>query len=191
MIQDPTPLPMQSRIGSRILVLRQQRVMLDADLAESYGVPTKVLIQAVKRNQERFPADFMFQLENQDVTALRSQIVTSKTGRGGRRTAPYAFTEQGVAMLSSVLNSPRAVAVNIEIMRTFVRVRALASTHSDLAQRLSELEEKAAALALQHDALAHNTRAQLKQVFEAIRQLMAPPDPPRQPIGFVKPDEPR
>lgn len=138
MIQDPTPLPMQSRIGSRILVLRQQRVMLDADLAELYGVPTKVLIQAVKRNQERFPADFMFQLENQDVTALRSQIVTSKTGRGGRRTAPYAFTEQGVAMLSSVLNSPRAVAVNIEIMRTFVRVRALASTHSDLAQRLSE-----------------------------------------------------
>jgi hypothetical protein len=180
---------MQSLIGSRIFVLREQRVMLDSDLAELYGVQTKVLVQAVKRNLFRFPADFMFQLENQDVVALRSHFVTSNTGRGGRRTPPYAFTEQGVAMLSSVLNSSRAIAVNIEIMRTFVRVRELAATHGDLATRLNELEEKAEALALQHDTFAHNTRAQLKQVFEAIRQLMTPPDPPKRPIGFVVPPQ--
>ena len=180
---------MQSLIGSRIFVLREQRVMLDSDLAELYGVQTKVLVQAVKRNLLRFPADFMFQLENQDVMALRSQFVTSNTGRGGRRTPPYAFTEQGVAMLSSVLNSSRAIAVNIEIMRTFVRVRELAATHGDLATRLNELEEKAEALALQHDTFAHNTRVQLKQVFEAIRQLMTPPDPPKRPIGFIVPPQ--
>ena len=116
-------------IGSRILLLREQRVMLDADLAELYGVQTKVLVQAVKRNRVRFPEDFMFQLSADEFAALRSQSVTSNTGgRGGRRTAPYAFTEQGVAMLSSVLGSARAIAVNIEIMRTFVRVRALAAT---------------------------------------------------------------
>lgn len=186
---DKPTTPIQSLIGSRILVLREQRVMLDSDLAELYGVQTKVLVQAVKRNLQRFPPDFMFQLENHDVGALRSQIVTSNTGRGGRRTLPYAFTEQGVAMLSSVLGSPRAITVNIEIMRTFVRVRELASTHGDLAARLNELEEKTESLALQHDTLAHNTRAQLKQVFEAIRQLMTPPDPPKRPIGFITPEE--
>lgn len=185
MSHQQTTAPMQSLIGSRILVLREQRVMLDSNLAELYGVQTKVLVQAVKRNLERFPKDFMFQLEKQDLAALRSQIVTSNTGRGGRRTAPYAFTEQGVAMLSSVLSSPRAVAVNIEIMRTFVRVRELANTHGDLAKRLNELEEKTETLAFQQDSFAHNTRAQLKQVFEAIRQLMTPPDPPKRPIGFV------
>lgn len=185
----PAVAPLQSLIGSRILALREQRVMLDADLAELYGVPTKVLVQAVKRNAQRFPADFMFQLSAEEFAALRSQSVTSKPGRGGRRTAPYAFTEQGVAMLSSVLGSPRAIAVNIEIMRTFVRVRELAASHGDLAQRLGELEEKTAALALQHDTFSHNTRAQLKQVFEAIRQLMTPPDPPKRPIGFVTPPE--
>ena len=177
--------PLQSLIGSRIVVLREQRVMLDSDLAELYGVETRILVQAVKRNLDRFPSDFMFQMENQDLAALRSQVVTSNTGRGGRRTAPYAFTEQGVAMLSSVLNSPRAIVVNIEIMRTFVRVRELAATRGDLAARLNELEEKTEALSMQHDAFAHNTRAQLRQVFEAIRQLMTPPDPPKRPIGFV------
>lgn len=181
--------PLQSLIGSRILALREQRVMLDADLAELYGVQTKVLVQAVKRNALRFPADFMFQLSAEEFAALRSQSVTSNTGRGGRRTAPYAFTEQGVAMLSSVLGSPRAIAVNIEIMRTFVRVRELAATHGDLAMRLGELEEKTEALALQQDTFSHNTRAQLKQVFEAIRQLMTPPDPPKRPIGFVTTEE--
>lgn len=177
--------PVQSLIGSRILVLREQRVMLDSDLAELYGVETRVLVQAVKRNLERFPEDFMFHLDNQDLAALRSQIVIPKAGRGGRRTAPYAFTEQGVAMLSSVLNSPRAIAINIEIMRTFVRVRELANTHDDLAKRLEELAEKTEGLALQQDSFAHNTRAQLKQVFEAIRQLMTPSETPKRPIGFV------
>lgn len=180
---------LQSLIGSRILILRDLRVMLDADLAELYGVQTKVLVQAVKRNIQRFPADFMFQLTTEEFAALRSQTVTSKPGRGGRRSAPYAFTEQGVAMLSSVLGSTRAIAVNIEIMRTFVRVRELANTHGDLEKRLGELEEKAEALSLKHDNFSHNTRVQLKEVFEAIRQLMTPPESPKQQIGFVRPKE--
>lgn len=170
---------------------RDQRVMLDADLAELYGVQTKVLVQAVKRNLSRFPEDFMFQLSAQEFAALRSQFVTSNTGgRGGRRTAPYAFTEQGVAMLSSVLTSPRAIAVNIEIMRTFVQVRALATTHGDLAKRLAELEDKTEALAMNHDTFSRNTRSQLKQFFfDALRDLMTPPDPPKRPIGFVTPED--
>jgi ORF6N domain len=180
----------QSLISSRIHEMRGQRVMIDADLAELYGVLTKVLIQAVKRNAIRFPADFMFQITAEEWAALRSQTVTSNEGgRGGRRTAPYAFTEQGVAMLSSVLGSQRAVAVNIEIMRTFVRVRALAATHGDLAKRLSDLETVTEALAMQHDTFSRNTRAQLKQVFDALRALMTPPDPPKRPIGFVTPDD--
>ena len=174
-------------------MLREQRVMLDADLAELYGVQTKVLVQAVKRNRSRFPEDFMFQLSAEEFAALRSQFVTSNIeGRGGRRTAPYAFTEQGVAMLSSVLGSPRAIAVNIEIMRTFVHVRALAITHGDLAKRLAELEDKTEALAMNHDTFSRNTRAQLKQVFDALRELMTPPDPPdppKRPIGFVTPED--
>lgn len=184
-----TVAPLQSLIGGRILVLREQRVMLDADLAELYDVQTKVLVQAVKRNLVRFPQDFMFQLSAEEFSVLRSQTVTSNTGRGGRRTAPYAFTEQGVAMLSSVLGSPRAVGVNIEIMRTFVRVRELAATHSDLAKRLSELEEKTELLSMSHDTFSRNTRNQLKQVFDALRDLMTPPSPPRRPIGFVTPQE--
>jgi hypothetical protein len=115
--------------------------------------------------------------------------VTSSSGYGGRRYAPYAFTEQGVAMLSTVLGSPRAIAINIEIMRTFVRVRALATTQQDLAKRLAELEEKTDSLAMQHDTFSRNTRAQLKQVFDALRDLMTPPEPPKRPIGFVPPDE--
>lgn len=183
------PPPALLRIEARIHVIREQRVMLDADLAELYGVPTKALVQAVKRNIARFPEDFIFQLSGEEFAALRSQTVTSNTGRGGRRTAPYAFTEQGVAMLSSVLGSQRAIAVNIEIMRTFVRVRALAATHGDLAQRLSELEDKTEALAMQHDTFSRNTRAQLKQVFDALRELMTPPEPPKRPIGFVTPED--
>lgn len=180
---------LQPLIHSRILSLRGQRVMLDADLAELYGVQTKVLVQAVKRNAVRFPEDFMFQMSAGEFAALRSQTVTSNTGRGGRRTAPYAFTEQGVAMLSSVLGSPRAIAVNIEIMRTFVRVRALALTHADLAKRLGELEAKTEMLAAQHDSSSRSTRLQLEQVFEALRQLMTPPDPVKRPIGFVTPQD--
>jgi hypothetical protein len=182
--------PLQPLIQSRILALREQRVMLDADLAQLYGVETRVLVQAVKRNAGRFPGDFMFQLSAAEFSALRSQSVISNTeGRGGRRTAPYAFTEQGVAMLSSVLNSARAIAVNIEIMRTFVKVRQLAATHGDLAKRLAELEEKTEALAMSHDTFSRNTRNQLKQVFDALRELMTPPEPHKRPIGFVTPQE--
>lgn len=180
---------LQPVIQSRILALREQRVMLDADLAQLYGVETRVLVQAVKRNLARFPEDFMFQLSAEEFANLRSQSVISSAGHGGRRTAPYAFTEQGVAMLSSVLGSPRAIAVNIEIMRTFVRVRALAATHGDLAKRLAELEDKTEALAMNHDTFSHNTRAQLKKVFDALRELMTPPDPPKRPIGFVTPED--
>lgn len=182
--------PLQPLIQSRILSLRSQRVMLDADLAQLYGVETRAVVQAVKRNAQRFPADFMFQLDADEWESLRSQTVISNAagigvGRGGRRTAPYAFTEQGVAMLSSVLSSERAVAVNIEIMRTFVRVRELAATHQDLAKRLAELEMKTEGLELSHDTFSRNTRNQLKQVFDAIRELMTPPEPPKRPIGFV------
>ena len=142
-------------IERKIYFIRGHKVMLDSDLAEMYAVATKVLLQAVKRNLSRFPGDFMFQLNYQEVAALRSQIVTSKTGRGGRRYPPYAFTEQGVAMLSSVLNSERAIEVNIQIMRAFVKLRELMATHKDLARKLDDMEKK-------YDA-------QFKVVFDAIR----------------------
>ena len=177
-------------ITKHILLIRSHKVLLDTDLAELYGVPTKVLVQAVKRSADRFPSDFMFQLDNEEWDSLRSQSVTSNTGRGGRRYAPYAFTEQGVAMLSSVLGSAQAIAVNIEIMRAFVRLREVIVSNKELALRLDELESKADLMSLQHDTFARNTRAQLKQVFDAIRELMTPPaTPPKRPIGFVTPAE--
>jgi hypothetical protein len=164
------------RIEKAILLIRGQKVMPDADLAELYGVETRVLVQAVKRNIERFPGDFMFQLSREEVDFLRSQIVTLKKGRGQHsKYLPYAFTEQGVAMLSSVLRSQRAIQVNIEIMRAFIRLRQMLASHVELARKLDALEKK-------YDA-------QFKQVFEAIRQLMAPPEPKRRPIGFRKGDE--
>jgi len=160
------------RIERAILVLRGHKVMLDSDLAALYEVPTKVLLQAVKRNLERFPRDFMFQVSADEFHRLRSQSVTSNApGRGGRRYAPYAFTEQGVAMLSTVLNGPRAIAVNIEIMRAFVRLRLILASNKELARRLDRLEAK--------------TDAKFTTVFEAIRQLMAPPEPKKRPMGFV------
>jgi len=162
------------RIEKAILLIRGQKVMLDADLAELYGVETRVLVQAVKRNLERFPEDFMFQLSQEEFAILRSQIVTSSDW-GGRRYRPYAFTEQGVAMLSSVLRSQRAIRVNIEIMRAFIHLRQMLASHVELARKLDALEQK-------YDV-------QFKQVFEAIRQLMAPPEPKRRPIGFRKGDE--
>ena len=170
---------LQPLIGSRILTLREQRVMLDADLADLYGVATKVLVQAVKRNLVRFPADFMFQLSAEEFAALRSQSVTSNAGnppgRGGRRTAPYAFTEQGVAMLSSVLGSPRAIAVNIEIMRAFVRLRRLLDANAELAEKV--------------DALESRYDEQFRVVFVALRELMSPPARPARRIGFGTSDE--
>jgi len=161
------------RIERRILLLRRQKVMLDADLAELYGVPVKVLNQAVNRNINRFPSDFMFQLSKHEFEALRSQFVTSNRGRGGRRYHPYAFTEQGVAMLSSVLNSERAVQVNIAIMRAFVRLRQVLSSNKELANKLAELECKL----VSHDG-------HIRSLFDAIRQLMMPPDPKPRRIGF-------
>lgn len=157
------------RIERAILHIRGLNVMLDADLAGLYGVETRVLIQAVKRNLDRFPEDFMFQLTKEEFELLRSQSVTSSQW-GGRRYPPYAFTEQGVAMLSSVLRSKRAILVNIEIMRTFIRLRQMLASHAELARKLQELEKK-------YDA-------QFKVVFDAIRQLMAPPEPKRRRIGF-------
>jgi hypothetical protein len=158
------------RIQRAILLLRGQKVILDRDLAALYGVPTKVLKQAVKRNAARFPADFMFVLTRQEFMNWRSQFVTSNPDRRGLRYAPMAFTEQGVAMLSSVLNSERAILVNIAIMRAFVQLRQLLASHDDLARKLAVLESK-------YDA-------QFKAVFDALRQLMAPPKRPRREIGF-------
>lgn len=188
--QRPTTQPAETVIA-RIQIWRGQRVLLDSDLAALYGVPTKALVQAVKRNLQRFPNDFMFPLSPEEFTALRSQTVTSKVppSRGGRRTPPYAFTEQGVAMLSSVLNSERAVAVNIEVMRTFVRMRQLATDHAELAAKLNALEKKTDRLALGQDTFNRNTRQQLQQVFDTLRALMTPPEAPKRPIGFVIPNE--
>jgi len=158
------------KVEQLILLIRDEKVILDSDLALLYGVETKALVRAVRRNRERFPEDFMFQLTNQEVIRLRCQIGTSK-GRGGRRYLPYAFTEQGVAMLSSVLNSKRAILVNVEIMRAFVRLRQMLSSHADLARRLAMLEKK-------YDS-------QFKVVFDAIRELMKHPEPEKRRIGFV------
>ncbi len=157
------------RIERAILLIRRQKVMLDADLAEMYGVTTGNLNKAVTRNLERFPADFMFRLTKEEADSLRFQSGISNT-RGGRRYAPRVFTEQGVAMLSSVLHSPRAVAVNIEIMRAFVRLREMLTSHADLARRLDELERK-------YDQ-------QFAIVFQAIRELMKPPTGKPNEIGY-------
>ena len=179
-----------NEIKPAIQVIRKQRVMLSSELARLYGVSPSVLMQAVKRNMLRFPHDFMFQLNAEEWANLKSQIVTSSlksdleslksqfvisnkadTKRGGARTPPYAFTEQGVAMLSSVLRSERAINVNIEIMRTFVKLRQLVTEHKDLAHRL--------------DALEDHYDDQFKVVFDAIRSLMESPKPEKRPIGFT------
>ena len=150
--------------------MRGEKVLLDRDLAELYDVETKALKQAVRRNTKRFPADFMFELTKEEFENWRSQFVTSKRDRMGLRYRPMAFTEQGVAMLSSVLRSERAIEVNIAIMRAFVQLRKMVATHKDLERKLAALEKK-------YDA-------QFKVVFEAIYQLMTPPEKPRRKIGF-------
>lgn len=180
----PSSVPTE-RIARAIVVLRGHKVMLDADLAALYGVETRTLNQAVKRNFERFPGDFMFQLTWEEAEVLRSQSVTlNAASTAGPRSQsvtlkrgmnvkylPYAFTEQGVAMLSSVLRSNQAVQVNIEIMRAFVRMREVLATHKDLARRVDQLEAR--------------MDAKFRVVFEAIRELMTPPQPKKRPIGFV------
>jgi hypothetical protein len=158
-------------IDYHIVLIRGHRVMLDATLADLYGVETRRLVEAVRRNANRFPHDFMFRLTPEEFANLRSQIATSSpAAHGGRRYLPYAFTEQGVAMLSGVLRSERAVLVNVEIMRAFVRLRQLLAGNADLARRLDELEQR-------YDN-------QFKTVFDAIRQLMLPPPGPKREIGF-------
>ncbi len=164
-----SPAPIAEAVEGAILVVRGQRVLLDADLPPMYGVSVKALNQAVARNLLRFPGDFMFQLTPDEQGILRSQFVTSRSW-GGRRYLPRAFTEQGVAMLSSVLRSERAALVNVEIMRTFVRLRQMLQQNVELARKLDALEKK-------YDA-------QFRVVFDAIRELMAPPTKPRRRIGF-------
>lgn len=156
------------RIEQSILLVRGQKVMLDRDLSALYGVQTRDLNKAVARNLDRFPGDFMFQLTKEEFADLKFHFGTSSWG--GTRKLPRVFTEQGVAMLSSVLKSKRAVQVNIDIMRAFVRLRELLSTHKDLAKKLEELEKK--------------FDAQFRVVFQAIRELMTPPEPKKRPIGF-------
>jgi len=166
-------------ISAQILIVRRQKVLVDTTLAALYGVATKVLLQAVKRHAIRFPSDFVFRLPRSEFESLRSQSVTSNIGRGGRRHAPYVFTEQGVAMLSSVLNSRRAVAVNIEIMRAFVRVREALTRSDRLGRKLDALERH---VAQRLDGQDHTIAA----ILQAIRELMAPPpEPKRRSIGYV------
>ena len=169
MPKDKSLIPLE-RIERSILLIRGHKVMLDADLAALYDVETKQLVRAVKRNIFRFPDDFMFQLSEDEFENLRFHFGTSSQW-GGRRYPPYAFTEQGVAMLSSVLRSKRAIQVNIEIMRAFVRLRRILASNADLARKLDALERK-------YDA-------QFKVVFEAIGELMKPPETKRRPIGFL------
>jgi hypothetical protein len=165
-------------IAQSILVFRGYKVLLDEDLAALYGVATGVLIQAVKRNSRRFPADFMFQLTEAEWTVLRSRIVISSSSHGGRRYAAYVFTEQGVAMLSSVLGSEQAIAVNIEIMRAFVKLREILVSNKELARRFTELEARLDKKLTEHDQA-------IAAILSAIRELMNPPAPKRRPIGFT------
>ena len=161
----------RERIEQSILFMRGHKVMLDSALAKLYGVATKRLNEAVKRNLKRFPEDFMFRLTAEEVEILRSQSATSSGRHGGRRSTPYAFTENGVAMLSSILNSERAIFVNIEIMRTFTRLRQLLASHADLLRRL--------------DAMQRGYDSQFRQVFDAIRGLMTERErEPKPRIGF-------
>ena len=170
-------------------MIRGQKVMLDADLAELDGVTTKRLNEQVKRNRARFPTDFMFQLtaeEKAEVVANCDHLARLKFSPA----LPHVFTEHGAIMAASVLNTPRAVAMSVFVVRAFVRLREILASNKELAKRLDELEQTTEAMGLQHDSFARNTRAQLKQVFDAIRELMTPPEPQKKrPIGFITGDE--
>jgi ORF6N domain len=163
-------------VESRIRVLRQHRVILDTDLAELYGVSVKRLNEQVKRNQERFPSDFMFQLTAQEQEALRSQFASSNEGRGGRRYAPYAFTEHGAIMAATVLNSEQAVEMSVFVVRAFVRLREMLATNRELATKIEELELRLDT----HDA-------SIQDLIEAIKELMIPAGPTGRQIGFQLP----
>jgi hypothetical protein len=171
--QNQTP-----EIKGIIHLARGHKIMLDSDLAALYDVETRTLVQALKRNRDRFPADFVFQLTRVEYSLLRSQIVISKRGRGGRRYPPYAFTEHGAVMLASVLNSPQAIETSVFVVRASVRLRELASTHRILADKLGELERRVG----RHDE-------SIRSLMTPIRQLMSPPEPKRRHIGFHKQDK--
>ena len=172
--QLPVPVEMIER---RIFLIRQQKVMLDSDLAGLYGVPTRALNQAVRRNPDRFPEDFMFRLNQHEVAELnRSQIVIGSQKHRDPRYPPYAFTDYGILMLSSVLKSKRAVAVNIAIMRAFVRLRQVLATHKDLARKMADLERQ-----------QHKQRKHIAEIFTYIQKLLEPPKHPKRPIGFQPP----
>jgi len=175
----PTPKRLSSlavQVESRILILRHQRVILDIDLAKLYGVPVRQLNQQVKRNRERFPADFTFQLTLKENQALRSQFVISNKGRGGRRYAPYAFTEHGAIMAATVLNSKRAIEMSVFVVRAFVRMRDMLATNRQLAAKINELDRRLE---------THDTTIQ--DLIEAIRELMAPEETSKRKIGFQLP----
>jgi ORF6N domain len=176
------------RTQSCIVVVRDHKVLIDADLAALYGVPTKRLNEQVKRNAERLPRDFMFQLS----AVEKAEVVTSCDHLQKlkfSKSLPYAFTEHGAIQAANVLASPRAVEMGIYVVRAFVRMKQASASHAELAQRLDELEDRTEGLALNHDTFSRNTRNQLQQVFDALRALMAPPDPPKRPIGFVTPQD--
>jgi hypothetical protein len=177
------------QIESRIQLVRGLRVMIDADLAELYGVPTKRLNEQVKRNRERFPQDFMFQLteaEKQEVVANCDHLARLKFSKS----LPFAFTEHGAIQAANVLASPQAIETGVYVVRAFVHLRELVVSNKELALRLDEVENKMELLSLKQDTFEHNTRVQLKQIFEALREMMAQPEPPKKrPIGFVTPDD--
>jgi phage regulator Rha-like protein len=168
--------PLSVPVESRILILRHHRVILDSDLAELYGVPVRQLNQQAKRNRERFPADFMFQLTAKENDVLRSQIVISNKGRGGRRYPPYAFTEHGAIMAATVLNSRRAIEMSVFVVRAFVRMREILAKNRQLAAKINELDRRLDT----HDSA-------IQELIEAIKELMAPPGAPGRKIGFQLP----
>ena len=180
----PAAHPLLPRIEGRIQLIRGLRVMIDADLAQLYGVPTKALNQAVKRNAARFPPDFMFQLD----AAEKAQVVTNCDHLSKlkfSKALPFAFTEYGAVALANVLASAQAVEMGIYVVRAFVHLREALATNADVAKRLAELEMKTESLELSHDTFSRNTRLQLRQLLDAVRELATPPDPPKRPIGFV------
>jgi len=165
---------------NKIYHIRGKKVMLDRDLAEMYGVETRVLNQAVKRNEKRFPIDFMFQLTEKELEEWKSQIVTSNKERMGLRKLPNVFTEQGVAMLSSVLNSETAIEVNIQIIRIFTRIREVLLTHKDVLLKMEQLEKKI----LQQDEKTNKQEDEIQLIFNALKQLLNPPKEPRNVVGY-------
>lgn len=175
-------------ITQRIVVLRGQKVILDADLAALYGVDARRLNEQVRRNQNRFPNDFLFVLTTDEFNILKSQIATSSWG--GKRKLPLAFTEHGAIMAASVLNSPRAISVSVYVVRAFIRLREAAVSNQEMSRRLDDLEDKTELMAFNTAEFEHSTREQLKHIFDALRELISQPEPAKKrPIGFITPDE--